>query len=200
MADRLTNAVYTGLGASNHSDKERNTNDFYATPPLAVRQLLEVETFNNNVWECAYGMGHIGKVFEEKGYKVLKSDIHNYNNDSDVHIVDFLSCSKQWKGDIVTNPPYILAQQFVEKAMDLVNEGAKVAMFLKIQFLEGKKRREMFKKYPPKRIYVAVNRFGCSTDGVFDKNENLGSAVCYCWYVWEKGFVGNPEIHWINER
>ena len=54
--------------------------------------------------------------------------------------------------DIVTNPPYSLAKEFVEHALDISNDGCKVAMFLKIQFLEGKSRRELFKKYPPKTI------------------------------------------------
>lgn len=199
MADKLTNAVYTGLGASNHSEEDRSERDFYATPPLAVKQLLEKETFNKRIWEPAYGMGHIGKIFEEQGHTVRKSDIHNYNNDPEVEILDFLTCSEKWDGDIVTNPPYCIAQSFIEKAMSLVEDGHKVAMFLKIQLLETKKRYKMFQEYPPKRVYVAVNRFGCSKDGVFNENGNIGSAVCYCWYIWEKGFKGHPEIHWINE-
>ena len=98
-----------------------------------------------------------------------------------------------------TNPPFSLASQFVEKALDSVKDGAKVAMFLKLQFLEGKKRFELFQENPPKRIYVAVNRFGCTKDGVFDSvTENAGSAICYCWYIWEKGFTGDPSIKWIN--
>lgn len=198
MADKLTNAVYTGLGASNHSKDERNKNDFYATPPLAVRQLLEVERFQHRIWEPAYGMGHIGKELEKAGYSVVKSDIINYNDEEDVYVQDFLKCDQPWGGDIITNPPYVLAQSFIEKSMELVQDGAKVAMFLKIQLLETKKRYEMFKRYPPKRIYVAVQRFGCTKDGVFNENGNTGSAVCYCWYIWEKGWHGHPEIHWIN--
>jgi len=198
MADKLTNAVYTGLGASNHSDTERSDKDFYATPPLAVRQLLEVEEFNTKVWEPAYGMGHIGKVLEDNGYQIRKSDIKNYNNEPDVEILDFFTITEKWDGDIVSNPPYSFAQPFVEKALSLVDNGQKVAMFLKIQFLEGKKRYNLFKNNPPKRIYVAVSRFGCSKDGVFNADDNIGSAICYCWYIWEKGFKGHPEIHWIN--
>lgn len=53
-------------------------------------------------------------------------------------------------GDIITNPPYGLATEFAEHAMNIITDGHKVAMFLKIQFLETQKRYELFKKYPPK--------------------------------------------------
>lgn len=40
-------------------------------------------------------------------------------------------------------------------------------MFLKIQFLEGKKRNKFFKKYPPKYIYVNSSRQNCARNGDF---------------------------------
>ena len=69
-------------------------------------------------------------------------------------------------------------------------------MFLKIQFLEGKKRKEFFKYFPPKYIYVASSRLRCAKNGEFDKYGS--SAVCYAWFVWEKGFQGEPSVRWIN--
>ena len=54
---------------------------------------------------------------------------------------------------------------------------------------------ELFKEYPPKRVYVFVNRVNCGKNGVFGKES---SAVCYCWFVWEKGFKGKPTIDWIE--
>lgn len=191
--------TFVTLGASNHAKDDRSKNDFYATPPLAVEQLLEVEKFNENIWEPAVGMGHISNILEKNGYKVKKSDIIKMTDDPDFEKIDFLMTSGKWEGDIVTNPPFCLAQPFINKALDLVEDGAKVAMFLKIQFLEGTKRyNSIFVDNPPKRIYVAVSRYGCTRDGVFDENGNSGSAICYCWFIWEKGFKGDPIIKWIN--
>ena len=105
--------------------------------------------------------------------------------------------SEIFDGDIVTNPPYNKSTEFVEHALKLIPEGNKVVMFLKIQFLETTKRYEqIFKINPPKKIYVAVKRFACKKDGDFTKD--LGSALCYCWFVWEKGFKGDPIIKWFN--
>lgn len=69
--------------------------------------------------------------------------------------VDFLQTDEMWDGDIITNPPYKYAKEFVEHAMNVIPDGRKVFMFLKLQFLEGKARGELFKKYPPKCVYVS---------------------------------------------
>ena len=190
--------VYKILGASNHSDSIRSKNDFYATPPLAVEQLLEVETFDKNVWEPATGMNHITDVLEEHGYNVRRSDIVDMVGDPKLEIIDMLNSDEKFDGDIVTNPPYGKSLEFLKKCIDAVPEGNKVAMFLKIQFLETKKRADYFQENPPKVIYVAARRFGCSPTGEFNEDGNCGSAVCYAWFVWEKGFKGNPIIKWIN--
>jgi hypothetical protein len=51
------NSIYKTLGASNHTEKERQKNDYYATEPHATELLLEKEKFSSNIWECACGGG-----------------------------------------------------------------------------------------------------------------------------------------------
>lgn len=192
--------VYVNLGASNHTAHERSANDFYATPPLAVRHLLEVEKFSRDVWEPACGMNHIADILSENGYSVRRSDIVKMVDDPGIEIIDFLEYDGKWHGDIVTNPPFRHANEFVRKALDVVDEGARVAMFLKIQFLEGVRRYGIFRDDPPKTIYVASQRYGCSETGEFNADGNAVSAICYCWYVWQKGFRGDPVVKWINVK
>lgn len=50
-------SIYTTLGASNHTEKERHIDDYYATEPKAMELLLEQEKFNPLIWECACGGG-----------------------------------------------------------------------------------------------------------------------------------------------
>jgi hypothetical protein len=131
----MNNTVFTTLGASNHSKGERQENDYYATDPKAMQLLLEIESFDNNIWECACGEKHLSTVLEQNGYIVRNSDIINRCGNE---VLDFLSDEvTNWNGDIVTNPPYKLAQDFVEKALQIIPENHKVAMFLKLTFLEG---------------------------------------------------------------
>ena len=189
-------AVYSTLAASNHSDTDRENNDYYATPPKAVEELLKREKFNHSVWECAVGGGHISEILKQNGYDVKCSDIIDRGY-TDTEIADFLHTERDkndFARDIITNPPYSMATEFVKHALDISMDGTKVAMFLKIQFLETKKRYELFKEYPPKKIYVFVNRVNCGKNGVFGKES---SAVCYCWFVWEKGYQDKPIVDWI---
>lgn len=189
------NSIFKSIGASNHTDKERQSEDYYATEPRAAELLLNEETFHNRIWEPACGEKHLAKVFEEHGYEVRSSDIVDRCGNE---VLDFLDMGNtEWDGDIITNPPYKFATDFVYKALSIIPDGHKVAMFLKLQFLEGKERRELFRIAPPRTIYVASSRLNCAMNGDFNKY-NYNSAVCYAWFVWEKGFAGDPVIKWIN--
>lgn len=187
-------SAYATIGASSHSKGTREENDYYATDPNAVDLLLNEETFNKNIWECACGEGHISERLKENGFEVYSTDLVDRGYQDE--ILDFLNSDKLFDGDIITNPPYKYAKEFVEKSLDSVDDGSKVAMFLKLTFMESKKRKELFEKYPFKTLYVSSSRIICAKNGDFENI--LGSAVAYGWYVWEKGFTGNPEIKWIN--
>jgi hypothetical protein len=192
-----SNSIYKTLGASNHTEKERENDDYYATEPKAAELLLELEKFSENIWECACGEGHLSEVFKKAGYNVLSTDLidRGYGKGG----VDFLTYDEKWKGDIITNPPYKYAQEFIEKSLDVVEDGYKVAMFLKIQFLEGKSRKRLFERYPPKVIHVSSSRLLCAKNAEFaEMIKNGGSAVAYAWYIWEKGYHGDTIIKWFN--
>lgn len=141
--------VFSTLGASNHVADERAANDYYATDPRAVEMLLQMETFAPVIWEPACGEGHISKVLAAHGYEVISTDLI-YRGFGDPEPLNFLEETLDgFEGDIITNPPYSVGLQFVERALESVRPGGKVAMFLKVQFLEGKRRGEFFKKSPP---------------------------------------------------
>ena len=116
-------------------------------------------------------------------------------------VIDFLSVTTDeiqddFARDFITNPPYIHTKEFVEHALELSPHGTKIAMFLKVQFLEGKARRKLFDKYPPKVIYVSSSRLKCAPNGDFNKIDS--SAVAYAWFIWEKGYQGETYIRWFN--
>lgn len=188
------NSVFRTLGASNHSLGEREENDYYATEPKATEWLLKLETFNGPILEPSCGEGHISEVLIRGGYQVVSRDLIDRGYGE---VADFLSIDNtEWNGDIITNPPYKYGCEFVEKALQIIPDGHKVAMFLKVQFLEGKRRRKMFDIMPPKRIWVSSSRLKCAINGDFDKIS--GSATSYAWFVWEKGFRGDTIIKWFN--
>ena len=194
------NSIYKTLGASNHTDKERAQNDYYATDPIAIDKLLAVETPSHYIWECASGEGHLSKRLIERGFEVFTSDIVERRERLDA-VWDFLETNKTGYSacDILTNPPYKFAKEFVLKALEFVDEGHKVFMFLKLTFLEGKSRyKDLFSKYPPKTIYVFSERVMCAKNGRFEEMKaGGGSAVAYAWFVWQKGWQGKTTIERI---
>lgn len=203
--------TFVTLGASNHTDHERTEYDYYATEPKAITYLLEVEKFKGSIWENACGEGHLSKELIKNGYEVISTDLINrgYGKGG----VDFFKCEKPLGDNIVTNPPYAFAQEWVEHSLEIMNNGSKLALLLPIQFLESDKRKAMFMKTPPVRIHVFSNRILCGINGdfrakdkqgnvVYDKNGNpkkMSSAKCYAWFVWGVGNYDNkPTVDWIN--
>lgn len=188
--------VFATLGSSNHVPEEREAFDYYATDPKAVEMLLELEQFAPVIWEPACGEGHISKVLQAHGYQVISTDLV-YRGFGDPEPLDFLKETLDgFEGDIITNPPYSTGLEFVQRALESVRPGGKVAMFLKVQFLEGQKRGAFFKNTPPRIVYISRSRISCAKNGDFERFPD--SAIAYAWYVWEKGFTGDPVIKWFN--
>lgn len=186
--------IFRNLGASNHSLGERQSEDFYATEPKAAELLLEIIPELNNIWECACGQGHLAKVFDNVDKLGKATDLvdRGYGATEDF----LLSKEPYHNGDIVTNPPYKYAKEFVEKALELVDVGRYVCMFLKVLFLESRSRKELFIKFPPKVIYISSSRINCAKNGDF--NTYTSSAIAYAWYIWQKGYSGESVVKWIN--
>lgn len=182
----------------------REENDFYATDPNAIikaKDFFQSINLNHDVWECACGEGHLSKALTNLGYNVKNSDIIDRGYGERL---DFLNCQDKWHGDILTNPPFKFASQFIEHAMTLLDEGGLAVFFLKIQFLETKKRAEIFKKYGLKYVGVNSERVCCAKNGEFNQyfkqDENgvyKGGTQLYCWFVFQKGYQGDPVIKFI---
>lgn len=186
------------IGASNLSDEERSKLDYYGSDPRTTNALLDVESFDEWVWEPCAGHHLIADELTKRGHKVKVTDIAEYEGYEHTKL-DFLKAdpSETFRGDILTNPPYVQATEFVLKALSMVDEGHKVAMLLRLQFLEGTKRYEaLLKDNPPKTVYVFTNRQVCDKNDDFTK----GSAVAYAWFVWVKGSKTEPVIRWISTK
>ena len=173
--------------------------------------MLKYPINGSKILEPCVGNGNIANAINEF-YKskrdIIGVDIvdRGYPN-TIVH--DYLTWETDKKFDcIITNPPYSLAKEFVEKSMELLNEGydedgyakGQLIMFLKIQFLEGAKRKAMFEKYPPKYIYVFRNRMATWNNGEpLDSNgKRWATTMCHAWFVWEKGSTSEPVVRWLD--
>ncbi len=188
--------------AGQHTYAERGV-DCYETPPQAVNALLKVEALPAPVWEPACGPGSIVRVLRAAGHPVFYSDLYDYGHSvSDPYSygkIDFLKFDVEaWRGSIgcvVTNPPYQLAQKFVEKALEL--KVRKVIMLLRLAFLESERRRGVLEHSGLARIHVFRNRLPMMHRRGWD-GPKASSAIPFAWFVWERGHTGSTTIDRIS--
>ncbi len=144
------NSIFKMLGASNHTDKERETHDFYATSPEAIDLLKKKIDLPKQILEPACGSGCLSERLIELGHKVKSYDLIDRGYGE---VQDFFTMTEPpFEGDfaIVTNPPYKYATGFVLHSLELVPEGSLVCLFLKTTFLESKGRYDrIFRNSPP---------------------------------------------------
>lgn len=193
-----------GKLAGGNPERGRVDNDFYATDPSSTRGLLDAVTFEGNRFlEPCCGQGHIVKVIKEYYPNADITAIDIEDRGFGTSGIDFLTYqSDELFDNVITNPPFVLAQEFIEHSLDLVKDGGKVAMFLKVQFLEGTKRKEFFDKAPLKYVYVFRARQSPWMNGspVDEKGKKWSSTMCFAWFIFEKGYDGEPVIRWIDKN
>ena len=170
--------------------------DYFPTPPWATRSLVEI-VFRSlgyglgghtrlSAWEPACGEGHMAEVLCEYFGSVAAMDVHDYGyrGTCPVSTGDFLTVEPRREFDwIITNPPYITAEDFARRALNLARHG--VALFVRVQFLEtiGRYQR-LFQPFPPTLIAYFTERVPLCK-GKWDPTGS--TATAYCWLVWIHG-------------
>lgn len=177
-----------------HDVGGRQKDDFYPTPLRGIEALLSVEQFSGPIWEPACGDGAISKVLKSHGYSVESTDLVDRNYG--IPGIDFLMEYSALAPNIITNPPFKLAVPFVRKALELTT--GKVAMLLKIAFLEGIERSKLFAESPLARVHVFSQRLAFQPGGSTDARAlDGGGMMAFAWFVWEHGYKGKPMLGWI---
>lgn len=166
--------------------KNKNKHDFYPTPEVATIKFLEHEKFKGEVWEPACGDGAMSRVLERYGYKVKSTDLINrgYGEGG----IDFLRSTYRTK-NIVTNPPFKLANKFIHHALE--HASRKVCFLMRLNVLESKNRKKLFTEYPFARLYVHSERIP------FQSVTGLNNAIAFAWYVWDFSHTGKATIEFI---
>ncbi|MEI6985636.1 MAG: hypothetical protein WCK65_05870 [Rhodospirillaceae bacterium] len=169
---------------------DRRDNDAYYTPDWCTESLLRCVSFRGPLWEPAAGKGRMTAVLRAGGYEVLESDIDRPEGDA----LDFLSCTAMMAStrSIITNPPYHIAAEFVQHALNLaLPMGGMVAMLMRHEFDCSKRRRPMFEDLPFARKLTMTKRPHWI--------ENTGNSPRhnFAWYVWDAEHAGPAMLSWL---
>lgn len=182
--------------------------DLYETPACAVRALLAVEPVPLCVWEPACGPGAIVRVLRESGRAVIATDLVDWGCPDAVSRRDFLLEREAPAGvpAIVTNPPFKLAEEFVEHAIGLVPE---VYMLMRGAFLEGQRwyRPEENKaglglRDHLARVWMFAPRLPFMHRHGYDGPKNSNSGMPFAWFVFQRNAARfqAAQIRWLNPR
>lgn len=175
------------ISATNRGSK-RIDSDFYATPLSTIANFLHSYNIKNgNLLEPCAGNGNIIKALRQfYGYsnhitacEIREEEIQNlkHNGANEVYIGDFLNYQPTTKfKTIISNPPYSIAQEIIEKCFEIADEDTEIIMLLRTAFLESKKRYNFWQKHPLNGLYVLSQRPSFTGKGT--------DATSYAWFIW----------------
>lgn len=186
------------MSATNRGNAERVEQDFYPTPPKVVDLILP-ELYDDR---------DISFIEPCRGDRVIYDKVP-YINKQYAELsegVDYLNTP--FSADIcVTNPPFSLAQEFLEKSL---KECLTTVFLLRLNFLGSKKRYNFWQANPPTHLFVLSERpsfvavckgkkhKGCGktlplgTKGACTCGGKIGpgtDATEYAWFCWDRGGI-----------
>lgn len=192
----------------------------FETPRWAVEAILDRELMTCRVLDPCAGTGVLAHECEKRGYAVTAIDkvdwskvIPDAMRPGPIGCRDFFDLTELPANlSVIMNPPFSLAEAFVDKARDL---GArKIICFQRQAWRESIGRRAWWEANPPARVWVCGARATCWRFDLLEcqhkdigecpnlkrrgkKLETQGCAIClggvptsHDWYVWERGHKG----------
>lgn len=200
--------------AKGHTDKERAEHDLYTTDQVDFVRFLKAlkrdgllsTILKDPIWEPSAGLGCLVEVLQKMNKTVIASDLvdrRDWDNSrecvKDLKIIDFMEHEVYSDSfpfsTILTNPPFSICVEYVRKALSLLATGEHLVLLLRMQFLEGAARWKLFQESPYKYVYCYTKRARCYHNG---STENASAMQAFCWFIWEKGWTGDPILKFIE--
>jgi len=186
----------------------REASDYYVTPIPAIEHFLRAWAIDfgpdgftgikDILDPCAGGTN--GKV--PMSYPEAIANVHalfcssrsfetvDIRSDSPANIAsDYLTIEMPMKYDlIITNPPFSIAVEIIQKAISDCRDGGYVVMLQRLNFLGSVNRLEFWQQNMPERIYVHAQRMGFKRHVTWLplKERNATDSIEYAHFVWRK--------------
>jgi hypothetical protein len=184
-------------GHSGHSGYDRHENDWYIESERDVDWLLDRVEFDGPTLDPACGRGNIPQRFLARGLPCVGYDLvdRGYGTAGG----DFLAYRPphgiQW-ANIVTNPPYRIAREFIEHALTIATR--RVAALVQLRFLAGQRRGRLYRATPPEMVLTYSVRPSMPPGDVAMAAK--GGKVDYVWMIWNVAHPtarGDTRADWL---
>lgn len=147
---------------------DRQPDDFYETPAWATDAILPYLNLTGSILEPGAGHGAIAERLLAAGVPRDRITLNELDGERaricslrtgiDTTTSDFLAWPCVSRFDLVIgNPPYLLAQEFLERARQVVRPTGEVVMLLRLNFVSGLKRVAFWRENPA-HIFVLPKR------------------------------------------
>jgi hypothetical protein len=163
----------------------RVANDLYVEPPWCSERLFDVENFPEPIWDPCAGTGTIVTSACAAGLRYAASDISTGRD----FLIEPALIPPPFS--VVTNPPYAIAREIVERALKLGT--TKVAIFFPIARVNAAWR--WLESLPLTHLHLLTPR--PSVPPVTAKVIG-GGRVDFCWLVLNRAHVGPPTWGWLH--
>lgn len=179
---------------------ERDPLDWYVEPLECSAALFALEHFEGSVWDPACGLGRIVAQARAAGLYAVGSDIVRRSPLCDAES-DFLNRSYEPSfHNIVMNPPFSLAEEFVREAIRIVPIGGKVAVILPLVWVSGfSSKRDWLPSSPLRTLYPISPRPSMPPGKVIEAGIKPGNGTKdFAWLVWQNGYSGEASVRFLN--
>lgn len=161
---------------------QRRPFDVYETPEWAVNALFEIVPVRDD-WTYMEPCRASGRIYNHLPLGSAWGEIREG--------IDYLKTQYNHVDAIVTNPPYSLAKEFVEKALQ---DADVVVMLLRIGFLESMRRKDFLTENPPTSLITLSKRPSFTDDGKTD-------GAAYGWIVWDpKNRLSLKPFYFVGDK
>jgi hypothetical protein len=186
---RVERLGQTFVGRQDRYDNNKEL-DIYETNPIYLDDLFKYEEYKKDgtYYEPCWGINkYLYNKLKVDGYDVYGTDIIDGG--------DFLKCENKYDY-IITNPPFNLNLEFINKAFEVANK--KISFLVPLNYLDTMKRYEVFHNpdFPCKNVLIYSKRISFIKGGGLP--EKCITGMSFCWITWEKGYIGETTIKWIK--
>lgn len=169
------------------SGYDRKDRDLYETPQWVTDVLLRFLPNNLRIWEPAAGSGKMADALALRGHDVVRTDLSTGQ--------DFLSPDLPAPfgiDGVVTNPPFNLAQQFIERSLNVTqSNGGFVAMLLRTDFDHAKTRQHLFG-----RCKQFCDKIVLTKRIVWFEKPGAAPSYNHAWFIWNWKNENLPKIRY----